>query len=277
MRIKGEMLTDLSCLKFGRLTVVERIEKNGKRNYWLCKCDCGNISVVETFKLKSGHTQSCGCLHKEKFKPEIKDLTNQRFGRLIAKKRVNKPRERGRWLCICDCGEEKEVMQTHLITGKIRSCGCLFSENVHNYAKTHGCSKDRLYNIWQGMKERCFNSNSSQYYLYGARGIVVCDEWKNSFTVFKEWALNNGYNSQLTIDRIENDKGYSSSNCRWVSYKVQNRNKRTNIQITYNGKTQCLTEWAEEINISPKLLNARINKLGWSIEKALTTKVRTNE
>lgn len=269
------MYQDFSNLQFGRLTVIKRTEKNGKKNYWLCKCECGSLTVVETSRLKSGHTQSCGCLHREKFKPKTKDLKGCVFGKLTAIKRVNKVGERGRWFCKCECGKEKEVAQTHLISGKIRSCGCLFKENVHDFAKTHGFSKkERLYTIWQGMKDRCYNSNSSHYYLYGERGIGICEEWKSNYPSFREWAIKNGYNSKLTIDRIDNNKGYEPDNCRWISYERQNLNKRTNVKLTYKGQTKCISEWSKELGISQSLIRARIKKLNWSVEKALSTEVK---
>lgn len=131
----------------------------------------------------------------------------------------------------------------------------------------------RLNNIYSHMKARCYNSNGWNYQYYGARGIKVCDEWKNNYQKFKEWAINNGYSNNLTIDRIDVNGDYCPENCRWVTDKEQKNNTRRNHYITYNGKTQSMKQWAEELNISYYVLRSRINRSKWSIEKAFNTPV----
>lgn len=134
---------------------------------------------------------------------------------------------------------------------------------------THGDTKTRLYAIWTSMKQRCKNERTNNYHLYGGKGIRVCDEWQN-YIPFKAWAMANGYESTLSIDRIDNSLGYSPSNCRWVTMKAQQNHRSNNHDIAFKGKEQTLTKWAEEIGVPVKALSARIIDHGWDIERALT-------
>lgn len=133
----------------------------------------------------------------------------------------------------------------------------------------HGKRKTKLYNVWNTMRDRCYNKNNKRYKDWGGRGIAVCDEWRNDFMNFYNWAYENGYNENLTIDRIDNNKGYEPSNCRWVTRKQQARNRRSNINFTYNGETHCIVEWCELLGLKPKTVYQRIHYYNWSIEKAL--------
>lgn len=162
------------------------------------------------------------------------DLTNQRFTRLTAIRRIADLNGRSRWLCLCDCGKEKHVLTQNLVNGHVKSCGCLSSEakrkriiayNVSLDREIHNETKTRLYSIYIGVKTRCCSPSCSAYPEYGAKGIRICDEWLNSYAVFREWALTNGYSDDLTIDRIDPRGHYEPSNCRWASYFVQNTNK----------------------------------------------------
>lgn len=138
---------------------------------------------------------------------------------------------------------------------------------------THGLRKSPLYTTWANMKQRCYNSKSTRYKWYGALGITVCDEWKNDFLTFYNWAITHGYKDGLTIDRIDSTKNYSPNNCRFITMSAQQRNKSSNKRITYNGEIKSVQEWAEKLNIKPSTLRARFNK-GWSTERALTESVR---
>jgi len=118
----------------------------------------------------------------------------------------------------------------------------------------HGLRHTRLYNIWTHMKDRCYNSNYFQYYLYGGRGIKICKEWQNDFMGFYNWAIKNGYDDKLTLDRINVNGNYQPNNCRWITRAEQTRNQRNNINITYMGETHCLSEWSRIKSIPiPKL------------------------
>lgn len=200
------------------------------------------------------------------------DLTGQKFGRLTALRRVENKSKHTMWLCRCDCGNEVAVDGGNLRKGLTKSCGCYNRELASKRVKTHGLSHTPLHEVWKTMKSRCLNSHTAAYRNYGAEGKTVCEEWLNDFQAFYNWAIANGYKEGLTIDRENNDKGYSPENCRWVTMKKQNNNKRNNHLITYNGKTQTIAEWADEIGIKYFTLYMRINRYHWTIEKALTTK-----
>ena len=143
-------------------------------------------------------------------------------------------------------------------------------EFIGNYK--HGKKGTRLYRIWHDMKTRCCNKNTIYYKNYGGRGIDVCNEWREDFMAFYNWSIANGYKDNLSIDRIDNNEGYSPDNCRWVDRKTQQRNKRNNRYITINGETHCLMEWCELLNLNYFTVHARINKRKWSIKKALGIK-----
>lgn len=173
---------------------------------------------------------------------KFEDITGQRFGRLVAVERLglDRTRQHSVWLCECDCGNFKAISVRSLKRGETVSCGCFAREQSakraakrtgeKNYAYKHGAGinrkKSRLYRIWSNMKNRCINHNCKAFPNYGGRGITVCAEWLHDFKAFQEWALSHGYRDGLTLDRIDNDKGYSSDNCRWATKAEQSQNRR---------------------------------------------------
>lgn len=194
---------------------------------------------------------------------KFQDLSGQKFGKLTAIKVVDEPVKGGnhkKWVCLCECGNKTVVTSDHLKKGDIKSCGCYF----------WGGSDTRIYRIWAHIKDRCYNKNHKSYADYGGRGITVCDEWLESSKAFYDWSIANGYKDGLTIDRIDNNKGYYPDNCRWTTSKIQANNTRWNHNITYKGETKSIQLWGEELGIKPNTLLYRIRR-GWSIERAFTT------
>ena len=192
-----------------------------------------------------------------------------RFGKLIVLEQSEQRKNHRMWRCQCDCGTIKDFYETNLVRGKSLSCGC----RVKEINSKHGDYETRLYRVWGEMLYRC-NSHNTQSKNHGDRGIQVCDEW-HDYQAFKEWALANGYDEnaergKCTIDRIDNSGNYEPSNCRWVDYKTQCRNKRNNRLLTYKGETYCVAEWAEILGISPYTIYTRLHK-GWSTEMALSS------
>ena len=204
---------------------------------------------------------------------KVIDLTGQRFGRLTVIERVgSNNHKKALWLCICDCGTQKTVCSNHLIRGATRSCGCFRRDGLSKRNIVHNESNTRLFKIWLGIIYRCTKPNSAAYHNYGGRGISIFDEWKDSFISFRDWATTHGYRDELTLDRIDNDKGYYPTNCRWADRRTQANNMRKNRHITYDNKTMTVSEWSIETNIGATTLRNRLYR-GWSVEKALTTPV----
>jgi len=206
----------------------------------------------------------------------IIDLKGKRVGRLMVLRRgENTAQGQPQWHCICDCGCFTLVRGDLLRNEKTKSCGCLKAEMLKSgMFKTHGASKSRLYSVWQTMKKRVFDKNRKDYKHYGGRGIKICDEWVNSFDSFYGWAISSGYSPELTIDRISNDEDYSPNNCRWVDMSTQANNKRNNRRVAVNGENKTHMEWAREIGGNATIIRDRIERLGWSAEKAITTPVK---
>lgn len=205
---------------------------------------------------------------------KVKDLTGQKFGKLLVVSREPSKNGRAMWLCKCECGNYTTVKGNKLSTGHTKSCGCLQIYKASKLNRTHGESKTRLYKTWQGIKKRCYNTSNRDYIHYGGRGIAVCDEWRNSYLTFKDWAINNGYSDNLTIDRIDVNGNYEPNNCRWVTMKQQARNSSHNRYVTINNKTHCLSEWCEILNLNYRNVLNRINNLGWTVSEALELKER---
>lgn len=193
-------------------------------------------------------------MHKS---PLFKDLTGLSFGYLTVL-HLNEEKSRHKnyyWLCQCVCGKTRSLQTSQLTCGKVTSCGC------QNPRKKRGdliALDRRMYTIYSGMLARCYNPNSISYNYYGAKSIHVCDEWRASFAAFREWAHSNGYTDELSIDRIDNSKGYEPSNCRWVPLNEQCKNKTSNIFLTHNGETHIMADWCDILGFSRDLAKSRV-------------------
>lgn len=208
--------------------------------------------------------------------PKPVSLIGLRFGRLIVlEKAASKP---SRYLCRCDCGAEVVRTGHDLSSGDTKSCGCLRKDVASESAKKrftkHGHNPSgnpsKTYEAWHSMIQRCCNPNHKQFSYYGGRGITVCDRWR----AFENFLADMGCpDNELTLDRINNEGSYGPDNCRWATCTQQNRNKRGNTVITFNGRTGCLSEICEWVHISYSVVKARL-RLGWSIDQALNLPVR---
>lgn len=201
------------------------------------------------------------------------DIVGNRYGRWLV---IGEQTKDKKCLCVCDCGTVKNVNVTNLISGKTHSCGCLISEVTMKRNLTHGGSKTRLYCTWSNVKRRCNDKKNSRYNDYGGRGIRLCNEWLE-FDNFRKWAIENGYDEnskygECTLERIDNNRNYEPSNCKFASIKEQSNNRRSNHLLTFNGITRNITQWNNEMNYPRNLISTRIRR-GWSDEKAITTPV----
>lgn len=197
---------DLTGKNFNNLKVLDFDSNKGGRTYWKCRCICGNICIAEAYKIKSGHTKSCGCLSE-----------------------ANKKKLR---------------------------------ENSIKHQKTN----TKLYRVWQNMKRRCDTPSLKSYKHYGGRGITVCKEWRNDFMNFYNWAINNGYKENLTIERIDVNGNYQPNNCRWATAKEQANNKRNNKFVKYKDKKLSINQWSEKTGIKRETIAWRL-KHDFPLEK----------
>lgn len=204
------------------------------------------------------------------------NLTGQRFGRLLVIEPV-RANSHGTWYyrCKCDCGNE--IIKLGSTMTNHSSCGCYAMERNRECHATHAKSKTRLFHVWMGMKQRCYNKRGHAYHNYGGRGITVCDEWKNDFVAFETWAVANGYDEnaekgKYSLDRIDVNGNYEPSNCRFISMSEQAGNKRNNVLVDYKGETKTIAEWARETGLTHSTIRARLLR-GWDAEKTLTTPI----
>lgn len=199
------------------------------------------------------------------------DIQGKKFNRLFVVSLVKKENTKiSYWECLCDCGKSIIVQSCHIRGGHTKSCGCLQKETVSEINKSHGISDSEIYSVWQNMKNRCNNENYHRFDRYGGRGIKVCKRWEESFL---EFHTDMGERPEgFTIERMDNDGDYEPGNCKWADNKEQCRNRSSNRIITFNGKTMCVADWAEEKRMNLSTIHSRI-RMGWSIERTLTEPV----
>lgn len=208
---------------------------------------------------------------------KCKDLTGEKFGKLtvIKKLKLNHHREM-EWLCLCDCGNEHISTSNRLTSGKTVCCEFCKRKKIAEKNVRHGLFGTHIHRAYTNMKTRCYNPNYYLFKNYGGKGITICDEWlgRNGLENFYKWSLQNGYRKDLSIDRIDNAKGYSPDNCRWVSMKQQQNNRTNNRMITANGETHTMSEWADISGILYTTIQRRL-ACGWSEQDAVTRRADT--
>lgn len=206
----------------------------------------------------------------------MRDLSGKVFGKLTVLRRVsNIYGKSGTWVCQCECGKTTELATGRLTSGHTKSCGCLKAEAARSRAKHNAAANGKMtneYRVWIEMKQRCYNPNCNRFYTHGARGITVCEKWRDSFVAFMEDMRPRP--EGLALERRDNDGNYTPENCYWATRTEQARNRQNTVRATLNGETKPVSQWCEELDLPYKTVMARINQCGWSKEKALTTPVR---
>lgn len=262
---------DLTGQRYGHLVAIGVSDTQGKRSdgiWWDFKCDCGNIISLPAGRVRSGNSNSCGCMARIAHN-RIKLNPGDRYGRWTVI-RYDDSRKGNYWFCKCDCGVERSVTATNLVRGLSMSCGCYNRECLIKLSTTHGIPPSHpLYSVWGNMKDRCTNPHNKTYEYYGGRGIHVCDEWMHDFKAFYDWSMANGWAKGLQIDRIDNDKGYSPDNCRWVTRIENCNNRRDNHFIEYNGERHTMSEWGRITGLGRSIIKSRLMR-GWSVDDALS-------
>jgi hypothetical protein len=199
------------------------------------------------------------------------DLTDEQFGRLRVLRVVARNKHNQlMWECECECGVTCLALGFVLRRGEKQSCGCLKREAIASVNLSHGMTRTPIYAIYRSMMQRCYDQNSTAYNRYGARGINVCEKWQT----FEGFYEDMGDKPEgMSLERKDNDGDYCPENVVWAGWKAQANNRRSNRILEHRGKSQTLTQWADEINMKPQTLHARIFRYGWPVEKALETTV----
>ena len=268
-------IIDLTGQRFGRLVVQGIYDKKNGNIRWSCLCDCGNVIPVykHTLLRDNGTIKSCGCVYLDELKEHIGEKRD--YLEIVGVKQIGR---KGRVVVRCDCGKEKIMQLSQFCNKSIHSCGCIgIAKGKDNPYYKHGMSKTRIFSVYRDMFNRCYNQKDVSYVHYGARGIVICDEWLGDDGVknFSRWSFENGYDEnaprgECTLDRIDSNGNYEPSNCRWVSMSVQANNKRNNNYYTIDGVTKTLSEWCREYgNLCVQSVYERL-KRGMDIKTALT-------
>lgn len=232
-----------------------KYEKDAHGGKWLCRCECGEEKWQKVCNIKNGKSKMCrkcsSKLRRKEAKPKQDRIIKIRF----------------------DSNKEWSDENTFIGTYKEYLIECRKRREKRKEENRYiPISYDRLYKIYSGMKDRCYNKNSDKYKNYGERGVIICEEWLKDYKLFKEWAEINGYSDELTIDRINVNGNYEPSNCRWATIKEQQNNRRNNHYIEYKGEIKTLKEWSEITGINYDTLRLRL-KRGLSFEKSIQKKV----
>lgn len=249
--------------KFGRLTPISFTTP--KKHHWECLCDCGNRTLPYKYSLFCGNSTSCGkCKDITKRTYNFRDLTGLHFTYWTAKEYVGD----SKWKCVCVCGVVSDIDSWELTHGQSRSCGCKRGEFMvrHGFATRDG-NRISEYSTWAGIISRCTNPDNLAYARYGGRGISICDRWLK----FENFLADMGMkpSREYTVERVDNNKGYSPDNCKWATRTEQAQNTRSNHLVTFNNETLCIEEWQRRLGLTN--LSWRLKH--WPLERAMTAPI----
>lgn len=291
---------DITGQRFNRLIALRFSHRDQRRSltYWYFRCDCGTECLLHTHCVRSGNTKSCGCYAREawsaaakRLAQPIRDKTGRRYGRwvVLGLNRRDQAKHATFWNCRCDCGTERVITGDRL--PKTMSCGCFRAEQLAQRQRVHGFaardrrgSRHRVYTAWQNMKRRCYSVSSARYHCYGARGIRVCQRWREDFTAFV--ADLGEPLPGMSLDRRNVNGHYSCGECeecktnrwarnvRWATAGQQASNKTASVRLTAHGLTKTLQEWSKETGVRFLALWHRLKVYGWSPEKTVDTPPR---
>ncbi len=261
---------------FGKLKVVKELVSETKERRFLCKCSCGNTKEIGFSNLLYGGTKSCGCLQKEKARNRgIKVPKGTVFGRLKIVRELPQMfsgnKKRRLMECVCVCGSVTKVLLENLRSGHTRSCKCLSKDTMAETMSSHKMSGHRAYSIWSGMKTRCTNPNAEAYKYYGAKGISVCDRWKEFKNFWED--MRGSYKENLTIDRVDCKGNYEPKNCVWSTTQEQANNRNNTIIFNYRGCCISAGAVSELTGVKRATLTER-KRAGWCDKDCYTKPVK---
>lgn len=279
--MKYKIKDAVAGLKINGLTLIKqtRPRVKGSDPFWLCRCDCGREKEINVRSVLGQRIKSCGCSMNKKNRILSRDIKGgMTFGKLTLIKNTNPNEQRFSkiiWECQCECGNKITSSAKSLRAGRRKSCGCLRSENSGRRKHGQGTKGKETpeYKTWMNILSRCGDApcvkRVNTYKNYSARGIFVCERWKNSFAAFYE-DMGIRPSKDHSIDRINNNDGYYKENCRWATDKEQCNNRRFNLLITIDGVEKTLQEWSDSYKIKSSLVSKRL-KRDWPIKMALET------
>lgn len=284
---QARSIQHLMGVRFHKLVIIEDLGNDARHNRIVkIKCDCGIEKEVNLAYIKKGYTKSCGCerwkqyndMRKERAKEKASEHIGKKYNRLLVTGvSVVMYKKKTAVCAICDCGKEGTYPLYYLINGKTKSCGCFQKDVVKQLFTKHGFSdKHSLYNVWCGMINRCEKPFSEHYKHYGGRGVTVCKEWRDDFISFYNWAIDK-WKEGLQLDKdilspVKPGMIYGPEFCSFVSSKENVRNRVTNVYLSYNGETMCMSAWSEKLGIPYHLISRRHRK-GWPIEQIFRTEL----
>lgn len=257
--------------RFGQLLAIKQTRFAAGKTWWLFLCECGEKAEKRLDQVVGGHAKTCGTCKRHTLKE------GEKFNRLTAVSFHHRDDKLYFWTFKCDCGNETVTNSSSVVRGKTRSCGCLQKETIANVGysnATHGHSRTPEYGTWLAMHRRCSDKDAPGYENWGGRGITVCERWKELSNFIAD--MGPRPKGRYTLERVNNELGYSPENCVWASYHTQHRNKRTNINVEYNGQTMCLKDAAKLAGINYSTVCKRISALGWTPQQAITAPVNEN-